>query len=158
MCTPGLRCVSGPICEVTYQWDASSRSCMDRTDGSSQASWLAGNLYMDLDNGTYLYSVLVCSLAHLMFCLRLWMLSEILPASLSLHPCESGSCDAQPRPWVWTRLVDLYGGQLNVKTSQLAMHAQCKIQSENIINGFCHFSKGYLIRIKFCGIFQDSPF
>lgn len=78
--------------------------------------------------------------------------------SLSLHPCESGSCDAQLRPCVWTRLVDLYGGQLNVKTSQLAIRAQRKIQSENTINGSCHFSKGCLIRIKFCGIFQIACF
>lgn len=133
MCTPGLHYISGPISEVTYQWDASSQSCMDRTDGSSQASWLAGNLYMDLDNGTYLYSVLVCSLAHLMFCLRLWMLSEILPAASVCTLVNLATVMPSLRLW------DLYGGQLNIKPSQFAMHAQGKIQHENIINGSCHF-------------------
>lgn len=62
------------------------------TDGSSQASFLAGNLYMDLNNGTYLYRVLVCSLARWMFCFRLWILWENLPYSHSAFPGEMLSC------------------------------------------------------------------
>ena len=79
MCTPVLSCFSGPGSpNGNTQRDASSQSCMYPADGSSQASLLAGNLYMDLDNGIYLYRVLVCSLARLMFCLRLWILWEVL--------------------------------------------------------------------------------
>lgn len=60
---------SGPgSLKANTQWDASSQSCMYPADGSSKASLLAGNLYMDLNNGTYLCRVLVCSLARLMFC------------------------------------------------------------------------------------------
>lgn len=87
MCAPGLPCVSGPgSLKARTQRDARSQSCIYPADGSSQASLLAGNLYMDLDNGTYLCRVLVCSLAHLMFCRRLWILGETLPCSPSPYP------------------------------------------------------------------------
>lgn len=89
MCAPGLPCVSGPgSLKARTQRDARSQSCIYPADGSSQASLLAGNLYMDLDNGTYLCRVLVCSLAHLMFCRRLWILGETLPCSPSPYPCD----------------------------------------------------------------------
>lgn len=98
--------------KANTQWDAGSQSSMYPTDGNSQASFLAGNLYMDLDNGTYLYRVLVCSLARLLFCFRLWILWGNLPYSHSPCPGEmlsclyvvSDSCDgetplAQPASW-----------------------------------------------------------
>lgn len=150
MGTPMLFYFSGPgSLKANTQWDASSQSCMYPTDGTSQASLLAGNLYMDLDNGTYLYRVLVCSLARLMFCFRLWILWEILPYSHSPYPREipsclyivSDSCDgeallAQPASW------DLYCKHLDPKAGEPAVHAQGKMQSENKVNGSCGFSEG----------------
>lgn len=102
--TPVLSYVLGPGSpKANTQWDAGSRSCMYPADGSSQASLLSGNLYVDLDNGTYLCRVLVCSLARLMFCLGLWIFGEMLPSSHSPCPCEvppclymiSDSCDGE---------------------------------------------------------------
>lgn len=93
MGTPMLSCFSGwGSLKENTQWDAGSQSSMYPTDGSSQANFLAGNLYMDLDNGTYLYRVLVCSLARWMFCFRLWILWENLPYSHSPCPGEMLSC------------------------------------------------------------------
>lgn len=108
-----LSCFSGRgSLKANTRCNASSQSSMYPADGSSQASFLAENLYMDLDNGTYLYRVLVCSLARLMFCFRLWILWENLPYSHSPCPGEmlsclyivSDSCDgetplAQPASW-----------------------------------------------------------
>lgn len=78
--------------KANTQWDAVSQSSMYPTDGSSQASFLAGSLYMDLDHETYVYRVLVCSLAHLMLCFRLWILRGNLPYSHNPCPGEMLSC------------------------------------------------------------------
>lgn len=51
MGTPMLSCFSGRgSLKANTQWDAGSQSSMYPIDGSSQASFLAGNLYMTMEH------------------------------------------------------------------------------------------------------------